>query len=619
MSQVIDNELISLIFSPFVMNDFKETLSRLPQEPGIYKFFDDAHTIIYVGKAKNLRNRVSSYFSALQNQTRKTQRLVSQIAKIEFVVVNSELDALLLENSLIKEFQPKYNILLKDDKTYPYICITKEPFPRVLVTRRLERNQGTFFGPYANVRAMNSLLELFKQLYTIRTCSYHLSAENIAQKKFKVCLEYHIKNCKGGCEGLQTEVNYLEDIEQIKQILKGNVAAVRQKMETLMYECAEKLEFEKAQEYKQKLELLRIFQEKSLVVNPKITDIMVVSVLSDEERAFVNFFDIQNGSILHAETFEVEKKLEETPEDILLLATLTLREKYNSPAQEILSNVPIAENPIGLNFLVPQIGDKKKLIELSLKNAFLAQKEFLRKQEERRQKSLESTQRVLETLQKDLRLTELPAHIECFDNSNIQGTNPVAAMVCFQNGKPSKRNYRHFNIKTVVGANDFASMYEIVSRRYKRLLEENQPLPQLIIIDGGKGQLSSVCQALKDLDIYGKMAIIGIAKKLEEIYFPEDEIPLHLNKKSESLKLIQQIRDEAHRFAITFHRDKRSKNSIQSSLEQIEGIGEKTMTKLLQHFKSVSAIREAPEDEINKVIGKAKTQILLKALQKDEK
>lgn len=600
------------------MQDFKEILSQIPQEPGVYKFFDENQSIIYVGKAKNLKNRVSSYFTGLQNHTRKTQKLVSQISRIEFVVVNSELDALLLENSLIKEFQPKYNILLKDDKTYPYICITKEPFPRVVVTRRLERSQGTFFGPYANVRAMNSLLELFKQLYTIRSCSYHLSAENIIQKKFKVCLEYHIKNCKGACEGLQTEVNYLEDIEQIREILKGNVAVVRQKMESLMYEYAEKLEFEKAQEYKQKLELLRIFQEKSLVVNPKITDIMVISVLSEEERAFVNFFDIQNGSILHAETFEVEKKLEETTEEILLLAALTLKEKYNSPAQEILSNIAVSENPIGLNFVVPQIGDKKKLLELSLKNTFLAQKEFLRKQEERRQKSLESTQRVLETLQKDLRLTELPAHIECFDNSNIQGTNPVAAMVCFMNGKPSKRNYRHFNIKTVIGANDFASMYEIVSRRYKRLLEENLPLPQLIVIDGGKGQLSSACQALKDLGLYGKMAVIGIAKKLEEIYFPEDEIPLHLNKKSESLRLIQQIRDEAHRFAITFHRDKRSKNSIESSLEQIEGIGEKTMVKLLQHFKSLAAIREAQETEIREIIGKAKTKILLNALQKNQ-
>lgn len=600
------------------MRDFKEILSQIPQEPGVYKFFDENQNIIYVGKAKNLKNRVGSYFVGLQNHTRKTQKLVSQISKIEFVVVGSELDAFLLENSLIKEFQPKYNILLKDDKTYPYICVTKEPFPRVIVTRRFERSQGIFFGPYANVRAMNSLLELFKQLYTIRTCSYHLSAENIAQKKFKVCLEYHIKNCKGACEGLQTEVNYLEDIEQIREILKGNVAAVRQKMENLMYECAEKLEFEKAQEYKQKLELLRIFQEKSLVVNPKITDVMVISVLSEEERAFVNFFDIQNGSILHAETFEVEKKLEETAEEILLLAALTLKEKYNSPAQEILSNIAVCENPIGLNFLVPQIGDKKKLVELSLKNAFLAQKEFLRKQEERRQKSLESTQRVLETLQKDLRLTELPAHIECFDNSNIQGSNPVAAMVCFMNGKPSKRNYRHFNIKTVVGPNDFASMYEIVSRRYKRLLEENLPLPQLIVIDGGKGQLSSACQALKDLDLYGKMAIIGIAKKLEEIYFPEDQIPLHLNKKSESLRLIQQIRDEAHRFAITFHRDKRSKNSIESSLEKIEGVGEKTMTKLLQHFKSLAAIREAQETEIAEIIGKAKTKILLDALQKNQ-
>jgi excinuclease ABC subunit C len=600
------------------LQDFKEILSQIPSEPGIYKFFDNTQTIIYVGKAKNLKNRVSSYFNGLQNHTRKTQRLISQVAKIEFVVVNSELDAFLLENSLIKEFQPKYNILLKDDKTYPYICITKEPFPRVIVTRRLEREKGTFFGPYANVRAMNNLLELFKQLYTIRTCSYHLSAENIAQKKFKVCLEYHIKNCKGACEGLQTEANYLEDIEQIKQILKGNVVAVRQKMENLMYECAEKLEFEKAQEYKQKLELLRIFQEKSLVVNPKITDVMVVSVLSEEEKAFVNFFDIQNGAILHAETFEVEKKLDESDEDVLLLAALRLKEKYNSPAKEILTNVAVSENIAGLSFLVPQIGDKKKLLELSLKNTFLAQKEFLRKQEERRQKSLENTQRVLETLQKDLRLTELPAHIECFDNSNIQGTNPVAAMVCFMNGKPSKRNYRHFNIKTVVGANDFASMYEIVSRRYKRLLEENQPLPQLIIIDGGKGQLSSACQALKDLGIYGKMAIIGIAKKLEEIYFPEDEVPLHLNKKSESLRFIQQIRDEAHRFAITFHRDKRSKNSIQSSLEQIEGIGEKTMTKLLQHFKSISALKNASEAEVSQVIGKVKAKTLLNALAKQQ-
>jgi excinuclease ABC subunit C len=601
------------------LQDFKEILSQIPPEPGVYKFFDDTQSIIYVGKAKNLKNRVGSYFVGLQNHTRKTQKLVSQIRKIEFVVVGSELDALLLENSLIKEFQPKYNILLKDDKTYPYICITKEPFPRVIVTRRLEREKGTFFGPYANVRAMNNLLELFKQLYTIRTCSYHLSEENITQKKFKVCLEYHIKNCKGACEGLQTETNYLEDIEQIKQILKGNVTAVRQKMEALMYECAEKLEFEKAQEYKQKLELLRIFQEKSLVVNPKITDVMVVSVLSEEEKAFVNFFDIQNGSILHAETFEVEKKLEESDEDVLLLATLRLKEKYNSPATEILSNIAVLENVVGLTFVVPQIGDKRKLLELSLKNTFLAQKEFLRKQEERRQKSLESTQRVLETLQKDLRLTELPAHIECFDNSNIQGTNPVAAMVCFINGKPSKRNYRHFNIKSVVGANDFASMYEIVSRRYKRLLEENQPLPQLIVIDGGKGQLSSACQALKDLGVYGKMAVIGIAKKLEEIYFPEDEIPLHLHKKSESLRLIQQIRDEAHRFAITFHRDKRSKNSIKSSLEQIEGIGEKTMTKLLQHFKSLAAIREAQEAEIAEIIGKAQAKKLLNAFQKNEK
>jgi excinuclease ABC subunit C len=596
------------------VKDFKEILAQLPQAPGVYQFFDETGTIIYVGKAKNLKNRVSSYFNNLQGHSRKTQRLVSQIDRLEFVIVNSELDALLLENSLIKEFQPKYNILLKDDKTYPYICITNEPFPRVLITRRFERKEGTFYGPYANVKAMNALLELIKTLYTIRTCNYHLSKENIAQKKFKVCLEYHIKNCKGGCEGLQSEANYLEDIEQVHQILKGKVGEVKEQIEQMMYAYAEKLEFEKAQEAKQKLELLSIFQERSLVVNPKITDVMVVSVVSNEEYAFLNFLDIQNGSILHAETFEIEKKLDETEEDIVLLATLNLKEKYNSPAKEVITNVEVRETGLGLHFSIPQIGDKRKLLELSLKNALFAQKEFLRKQEERRKKSLENTQRVLETLQKDLRLKELPAQIECFDNSNIQGTNPVAAMVCFINGKPSKRNYRHFNIKTVVGANDFASMYEIITRRYKRLLEENQPLPQLIIVDGGKGQLSSACEALKDLGVYGKMAIIGIAKKLEEIYFPEDEIPLHLSKKSESLKLIQQIRDEAHRFAITFHRDQRSKNSLNSELETIEGIGEKTMRKLLQHFKSVANIRNAQNEEIEKIIGKAKTKVLLEKM-----
>jgi excinuclease ABC subunit C len=400
----------------------------------------------------------------------------------------------------------------------------------------------------------------------------------------------------------------------VHQILKGKVGEVKEQIEQMMYAYAEKLEFEKAQEAKQKLELLSIFQERSLVVNPKITDVMVVSVVSNEEYAFLNFLDIQNGSILHAETFEIEKKLDETEEDIVLLATLNLKEKYNSPAKEVITNVEVRETGLGLHFSIPQIGDKRKLLELSLKNALFAQKEFLRKQEERRKKSLENTQRVLETLQKDLRLKELPAQIECFDNSNIQGTNPVAAMVCFINGKPSKRNYRHFNIKTVVGANDFASMYEIITRRYKRLLEENQPLPQLIIVDGGKGQLSSACEALKDLGVYGKMAIIGIAKKLEEIYFPEDEIPLHLSKKSESLKLIQQIRDETHRFAITFHRDQRSKNSLNSELETIEGIGEKTMQKLLQHFKSVANIRNAQNEEIEKIIGKAKTKVLLEKM-----
>lgn len=596
------------------MKDFKEILSELPQEAGIYKFFDANNVIIYVGKAKNLKNRVSSYFTNLQNHNRKTQRLISQIHRIEYVVVNSELDALLLENALIKEFQPKYNILLKDDKTYPYICITNEPFPKVISTRRLEREKGTYFGPYTNVRAMNELLELIRRLYTIRTCPYHLSQENIAQRKFKACLEFHIKNCKAPCEGLQSEANYLEDVEQIKKILKGNIKAVKEKLEQEMLAYAAELAFEKAQECKVKIELLQIFQEKSQVVNPNITDVMVLTITTDEENASINFLDIQNGTILHTENQQIEKKLDETAEEIALLAILNLQEKYNSPAKEVIINIAIAENPTDLRFFTPQVGEKKKLLDLSLKNLYFAQKEHLRKQTERKQKSLESTQRILETLQKDLRLQDLPVHIECFDNSNIQGTTPVAAMVCFLNGKPSKRNYRHFNIKTVEGANDFASMYEIVFRRYKRLLEEKQPLPQLVIVDGGKGQLSAACKALQDLEIYGKMAIIGIAKRLEEIYFPDDDVPLHLSKKSESLRLIQQIRDETHRFAITFHREKRSKKVFQSELENIKGVGEKTMQKLLGHFKSVANIRQASFEEIASVAGKKIAELLWNSL-----
>lgn len=601
------------------MQDFKEVLSQIPQEAGVYKFFDANDTIIYVGKAKNLKNRISSYFSGIQNHNRKTQKLISQIHRIEYVVVNSELDALLLENALIKEFQPKYNILLKDDKTYPYICITNEPFPKVISTRRLEREKGTYFGPYTNVKAMNELLELIRQLYTIRTCSYHLSQENITQRKFKACLEFHIKNCKAPCEGLQSEADYLADIEQVKKILKGNVRAVKEKLEQEMYAYAAELAFEKAQECKEKITLLQIFQEKSQVVNPNITDLMVLTIATDEENAFINFLDIQNGTILHAESQQIQKKLDETAEEIALLAILNLREKYNSPAKEVISNISIVDNPTDLHFFTPQSGEKKKLLELSLKNLYFAQKEHLRKQAERKQKSIENTQRILQTLQKDLRLQELPTHIECFDNSNIQGTTPVAAMACFLNGKPSKRNYRHFNIKTVLGANDFASMYEIVFRRYKRLLEEKQPLPQLVIIDGGKGQLSAACKALQDLGIYGQMAIIGIAKKLEEIYFPNDDVPLHLSKKSESLKLIQQIRNEAHRFAITFHRDKRSKKALQSELESIKGIGEKTMQKLLEHFKSVANIKQASFEDIAKVVGKKIAQLLQENLKTSEK
>jgi excinuclease ABC subunit C len=582
--------------------NYKEELSKIPFDPGVYRYFDETGEVIYVGKAKNLRNRVSSYFLKNNQHDRKTKRLVSQICRIEYTIVHSEWDALLLENQLIKQLQPKFNILLKDDKTYPFICITDEPFPRVFVTRNLDRRKGTYYGPFAQLRSMHALLDMFKALYTIRSCQLPLNKANIEAGKFKVCLEYHIGNCKGPCEGLQAEDDYNVEIEQIHHILKGNLGLPQQYFKDKMLAAAEQMAFEQAHIWKTKIEHLSVFQSKATVVNPKIGNIDVLTVVSDEEAAYLNFMKIKQGYMVVTQTIEIKKKLDESDADILAMMIVEMRAKYGSEAKELISNLK-PDLELKLEVLVPQIGDKKKLLDMSMKNVMY----FRREKAERREVEVSATtskkDRVLIRLKTDLQIKSLPRHIECFDNSNIQGTNPVAAMVCFKEGKPSKKDYRHFNIKTVVGPNDFASMNEVVGRRYLRMIAEDQTLPDLIVIDGGKGQLSAACDALKSLGIYGQVPIIGIAKRLEEIYFPEDSLPLYIDKKSESLKLIQQIRDEAHRFAITFHRDKRSKGSLVSELEGVDGVGKVTATKLLKHFGSVRAIRESTLEELSGLIG----------------
>lgn len=581
---------------------------KLPNEPGIYKFFNAEGVLVYVGKAKSIKNRVSSYFNKASNISRKTLKLVSEIAKIEFTIVNSEFDALLLENSLIKKHQPKYNIQLKDDKSYPFILVTKEPFPKIYSTRVLNHDLGTYYGPYASVKAMNNVLDLIRKLYTIRTCNLHLSEKNIKEGKFKVCLEYHIGNCKGPCEALQKNEDYEEDIEHVHHILKGNLGAVRNYFKEKMVSSSINLEFEKAQLYKDKLDLLERFQSKSLVVNPNISDLDVFTVVSDEDSAYINYLKVIQGSITQTLTREVKRKLEEPDQEILLLTMIEIREALNSSSYDVISNIPIEASFDNFCINVPQIGDKRKLIELSLKNALYYKKEKF--EANQINKSEDLSNRILTRLLKDLRLNTLPVTIECFDNSNIQGTNPVSSMVCFKNGKPSKKDYRHYNIKSVEGPNDFASMYEVVYRRYKRLLLEECPLPDLIVVDGGKGQLSVAVDALKALEIYGKIPIIGIAKRLEEIYFPEDPIPLHIDKKSESLRLLQRIRDEAHRFAINFHRDKRSKAGIKTQLESVKGVGKETIDKLLSTYKTVQRIKEANVDEVSKLIGRDRARKL---------
>ncbi len=589
--------------------DPKSILPTLPDQPGVYRYFDENDTIIYIGKAKNLKNRVSSYFTSIQNHNTKTRRLVQQIQKIEFTIVHSEFDALLLENTLIKQFQPKYNILLRDDKTYPFICLTNENFPRLITMRRIEHQLGTFYGPFANPKAMNSLLEMIHQLYPIRTCTFALKPNNIEQGKFKVCLEYHIGNCKGPCEGLQNETDYQIYIEQISNILKGNYQKPKSLFFERMQNAAARMAFEEAQEWKEKWELLENFQAKSTVVNPAIHDVDVFTMVYDEQLAYINFMKVINGTILQSQTWEVKKKLNEDESELLTMLIWEKREQFHSEAKEILTNIPMAIEFKGAKNTIPQMGDKKKLLDMSLKNVL-----YFRKEKADRKAAEESggdrKMRVMLKLKNDLRLTQLPKRIECFDNSNLQGTNPVSAMVCFIQAQAAKKEYRLFTPRTVEGPDDFATMYEVITRRYTRLLEEEAELPDLIIVDGGKGQLSSACDALKAIGLYGQIPIIGIAKRLEEIYFPEDSLPVYIDKKSESLKLIQQLRDEAHRFGITAHRNRRSKNFLVSQLEEMEGIGKLTAQKLLKHFGTIRQMYEAPVQELEKVAGKAKTPML---------
>ena len=597
--------------------DYKSILPQLPEEPGVYRYFDETGEIIYVGKAKNLKNRVSSYFYNFNRHDRKTRRLVVCIRKLEFTIVPTEYDALLLENTLIKKHQPRFNILLRDDKMYPYVCVTNERFPRVITTRRMEdKSKGKLYGPFVNSKAMYALLEMFSQLYTIRTCILNLSEENVATKKFKICLEYHIGNCKGPCENRQSEEEYNKEIEQVHHILKGNIAPAKQFFAQKMQDSAAKLAFEEAHQYKLKLDFLQNYQSKATVVNPAIKDLDVFSIVSDENSAYLNFIKVINGTITQSQTLEVKKKLDETEEEILTILIVELRQTYESEAKEIVTNIPL-EIDMKAEIAVPQIGDKRKLMEMSLKNVMYFQREKAEREAIAASGATNKRDRVLVKLKQDLQLKSLPRHIECFDNSNIQGTNPVSAMVCFINGQPSVRDYRHYIPRTVEGPNDFATMKEVVGRRYTRLMEEKAELPDLIIIDGGKGQLSAACDALKEIGIYGQTPIIGIAKRLEEIYFPEDTLPLYIDKKSESLKLIQRCRDEAHRFGITHHRDRRSKNFLISSLEGADGIGKLTATKVLKQYKTITNIKNAPEEELIKLIGKDKTHRIKEFLEKE--
>lgn len=580
----------------------RDHVASLPDAPGIYRFYNKDRVLIYVGKAKSLKKRVSSYFTRQSTYNRKTEKLVSEIRSIEFTLANSEFDALLLENNFIKQNQPKYNILLKDDKTFPYLCIPKERFPRILYTRKYLPEQGEYFGPYSSVQSLKSVLELVRKLYSIRTCNFLLSETNVSRGKFKVCLEYHLGNCLGPCAGLQEEASYMNDIAQARHILKGNLSEVEKHLQDQMQTHATALRFEQAEKFRHKLELLEKFQAKSTVVNRKLTDIDVISIVSSADTAFVNFLRVKEGAIVYSRDVQVTKKLDESDEELLTLIAHQVRQDVRSNHKELYSNIPLQALEGDVENIVPQIGDKRRLIDLSLKNAL-----YQKAKKELRQETQVSRQyEALQSLQKDLRLQRVPRIIECFDNSNFHGDQPVASMVRFVDGKPDKSGYRHFNIRTVVGPDDFASMKEIVGRRYRRLQEEGAVFPDLIIVDGGKGQLGSATEALREAGLYGQLPIIGIAKKLEEIYYPDDPLPLHIHKKSPGLLLIQQIRDEAHRFAITFHRKKRSASTIHTELEEIPGIGPGAADALLRNFRSWKKIQAATVEDLAAVVGPAK-------------
>lgn len=581
-------------------------ISTLPNSPGVYQYYDKDGKLLYVGKAKNLKKRVSSYFTKNFDNNR-TRLLVKRIETIKHIVVTTETDALLLENNLIKKYQPRYNVMLKDDKSYPWICIKNERFPRVFPTRRMIKDGSEYYGPYTSMKTVHTLLDLIKGLYPLRTCNYDLSEEKINAGKYKVCLEYHLGNCLGPCEGLFSEKEYHENIDAIRNIVKGNFKDSLYQFKSQMKVLAADLKFEEAQRVKEKIDILENYQSKSTVVNPKINNVDVFSIISDESYAYINYLQLSHGAIIRSHTLEIKKKLDETDEELLQLAIIELRQRFNSLSKEIYVpfDVEVGEE---IKVHVPKLGDKKAILDLSERNAKYSRMEKFKQAKivdpERHEK------RIMAQMKKDLRLSEEPRHIECFDNSNIQGTNPVAACVVFKDGKPSKKDYRKFNIKTVVGPDDFASMEEVVYRRYKRLLDEEQPLPQLIIIDGGKGQLSSSLKSLEKLNLRGKIAIIAIAERLEELFYPNDPIPLYLDKRSETLKIIQQLRNEAHRFGLTFHRSKRSKQALNTELETIPGIGEKTVVELLKHFKSTKRIAAASFEDLSKIVGASRAQKL---------
>ncbi|WP_019037469.1 excinuclease ABC subunit UvrC [Psychroflexus tropicus] len=586
--------------------DLDIQVKTLPEQPGVYQYYDKDDRILYVGKAKNLKKRVSSYFNK-QHDSHRIGVMVKKIRNIKHIVVDSEMDALLLENNLIKKHQPRFNIMLRDDKTYPWLCIKNERFPRVFLTRQVIKDGSEYYGPYPSIRTVKTLLGLIKGLYQLRTCNYDLSKAKIDNGKYKVCLEYHLGNCKGPCEDLQDEEEYLKQIEAIRNIVKGNLKDSLKDFKDQMNQLAAEMRFEEAEKVKRKIHTLEKYQSKSTVVNPKINNVDVFSIVSDEGYGYVNFMQLSHGAIIRSHTIEMKKKLDESDAELLELGITEIRQRFesNSPEIYVPFEVEAGEN---VKVTVPKLGDKKAIVDLSTRNA-----KYFRMERFKQMKIVDPdrhTNRLMAQMKEDLRLSEEPRHIECFDNSNIQGSNPVAACVVFKNGKPSKKDYRKFNIKTVEGPDDFASMEEVVYRRYRRLLEEDEPLPQLVIVDGGKGQLSSGVKALERLGLRGKVPIIGIAKRLEELFYPGDKYPLYLDKKTETLKIIQQLRNEAHRFGITFHRNKRSKSAIGTELEEITGIGEKTSIELLQHFRSITKVKQAKLKDLEEVIGISKANLI---------